>query len=624
MQLDVVDVVYRITLTNKKFYKRTMAAQRVSVLFLLGTVTTVSAFQITSVETKIGTINGKVENVTWFGETFKIHKYFGIPFAEPPVGELRFKKPVPKSSLNKPLDAFNHSHACHQVTIYKLGNVSTDEDCLYLNIYAPERQSENEKLAVMVWIYGGSFMHGFSDIYVADNLATYGNVIIVTFNYRISVWGFLSTGDEYAPGNYGLWDQHMAIKWVHDNIAVFGGDTERITVFGESAGSASVIFQTLYPGNKGLFQRAIAQSGSIGAFWSINKNNPQNAQHLGSLAKCDTRNNEALIACLRDVPAQKLEEFVSEFSYGLLTFPSPFAPYIDGEFINYDQEHAFDSDNTLPKDSQDIFAAIDLMTGVISKEGSVFVLPMFGVMDPEHFLPNRTFFEEELVPIFLNTLYGEPVPRSVRASTTVEYTKWSNPDNEYNIRDEFVSMWGDGTFVAGLFRTLNKHATLSSNLNNTYMYYFDEEPDFTGGFAPMTWFKKLGHGEDIPFLFGFLHSGVTKEEFNVIPSPWEETLSRDFIRLWTNFAKTGNPNLPDDMNINWVAYTKTSQHYLHLSRNMTSANVKQYWNQRRAKFWTSLVPELMKTTCISAASCQRSLTSALIFLFILLKTLMLY
>ncbi|XP_060591185.1 cholinesterase 1-like [Ruditapes philippinarum] len=555
-------------------------------LVLIFTITTVSAFQTHTVKTSIGIINGFVEDVSLSektdfllpdgpsGTTVKLRKYFGIPFAEPPVGNRRFKKPDPKTPLTTPLNAFNHNKACFQVTPLKHGNAPTDEDCLYLNIYAPETL-HNEKLAVMIWIYGGAFMHGFSDMYVADFLAIYGNVIVVTFNYRMSVWGFLSTGDENAPGNYGLWDQHLAIKWIHDNIAKFGGDTNRVTVFGESAGSASVIFQSLYPGNKALFQRAIAQSGSIGAFWSVNENTTQLARHLGTLADCETVDNKSLIDCLRDVPNHKLEEFVSDFSYGLVTLPSPFTPVNDGLFINYDQKHALDMENGLPVDAKEMFSSVDLMTGVNSGEGSIFVLPFFGVKDRENFLPNRTYFEEYLVSIFFNAVYGGTVPQSVRASIIAEYTNWKDPDNKYNVRDEFLSLWGDSVFGEGLYRTLNKHEALASNQKKTYMYFFDEEPDYRSGYVPMTWFKKLGHAEDIPFLFGFLSSNLANEYFKVTPSEWEEKLSRDIIRLWSNFAKTGNPNSPSETGINWIPYTKTNKTYLQITRNMTSENVKR-------------------------------------------------
>jgi cholinesterase/neuroligin len=149
-------------------------------------------------------------------------------------------------------------------------DTSYSEDCLYLNIYAPKKPEQGEKLAVMVWFHGGGFIVGSADIYPADHLAVYGDVVVVTVNYRLTVFGFLSTGDEHAPGNYGLWDQRMALDWVNKNIEGFGGDPARVTIFGESAGAASVIYQGLYPDNRGLFQRVVAQSGSAGSWWASN------------------------------------------------------------------------------------------------------------------------------------------------------------------------------------------------------------------------------------------------------------------------------------------------------------------------------------------------------------------
>ena len=116
----------------------------------------------------------------------------------------------------------------------------------------------------MIWIHGGVFIAGFSNSYDGGPLSLSGDVIVVTINYRLNVvFGFVSTTDHHAGGNWGLWDQHLAIKWVHDNIHAFGGDPASITIYGESAGSACVVYQTIYPGNKGLFQRAIIENGSI-------------------------------------------------------------------------------------------------------------------------------------------------------------------------------------------------------------------------------------------------------------------------------------------------------------------------------------------------------------------------
>ena len=153
------------------------------------------------------------------------------------------------------------------------------EDCLFLNIYAPAVREQD--VAVMIWIHGGGFIAGAADPYRSDALAAHGNVIVVTINHRVSLWGFLSTEDEHAPGNYGLFDQHLAIQWVHDNIKAFGGDPSRVTIFGQSAGGASVMYRSIFEGNEGLFQRGIAQSGSPTAYWASSSKARSNAEKLG-------------------------------------------------------------------------------------------------------------------------------------------------------------------------------------------------------------------------------------------------------------------------------------------------------------------------------------------------------
>ncbi|XP_015472384.1 bile salt-activated lipase-like [Parus major] len=159
-------------------------------------------------------------------------------------------------------------------------DVRGSEDCLYLNIWVPQgRRQISTKLPVMVYIYGGAFLVGGSQganfldnyLYDGEEIAVRGNVIVVTINYRLGPLGFLSTGDENLPGNYGLKDQHMAIAWVKRNIKAFGGDPDNITIFGESAGAASVSLQTLSPKNKGLFKRAISQSGVGVCSWAIQR-----------------------------------------------------------------------------------------------------------------------------------------------------------------------------------------------------------------------------------------------------------------------------------------------------------------------------------------------------------------
>ncbi|XP_045169105.2 carboxylesterase 5A-like [Mercenaria mercenaria] len=554
-----------------------------------------------SIETKLGTINGVTEDIDVFGEHFRVSKFLGIPYAEPPVGELRFRKPIPKLPLKESLDAVRYGNACLQVDIgmQPKGDTIFSEDCLYLNIYAPAKGDIGEKFAVMVWFHGGGFVVGSSDIYSGDHLSAYGNVIVVTVNYRLSIWGFLSTGDEHAPGNYGLWDQRMALIWVHENIAAFGGDPDRVTIFGESAGAASVIFQGLYPDNRGLFQRVIAQSGSAGSWWASNDHRLENTEKLAKYADCKTKHTSDMVACLKSVPGETLLDIGNDMNNGFKTVPVPFIPNWDNEFISTPTRQTFVKDNNLPVQSRDFFMSLDIMVGMNCGEGSLAVSPFFGVPDPDNFLPNMTEFEQFIVPALQKLAFPENNETIIRDAVVAEYTNWENPEDEYMIREEFLAMHADFTFTDPLYRTLDYHAPSASN---TYMYYFDEV-SLNHLFCHMPWFEKLGHGDEIPFIFGFKNADHLAE-WKFYANKWEEQLSKSVIKLWSNFAKTGNPNFPDDLKLDWLPYTTKHQHYLQISRDMTSLNVKQRWNTRRANFWANFLPKLVDST-----HCQSDSTS---------------
>ena len=213
------------------------------------------------IRTAMGVVNGDVKRVPGAGKMFTFRK---IPYAKPPVNQLRFRKPEPYGSWSGILDGTAFGPSCIQNPNYispGLPNTEMSEDCLHLNIYVPYELTATPKRSVMVWVHGGGYEVGQSFSYDGTSLALRGDVIVVTFNYRLGVFGFLRTDDLGSKGNFGLWDQHMAFKWVYDNIQAFGGNPNSVTIFGESAGGGSVSFQSLYPGNQGLFQRLISQSG---------------------------------------------------------------------------------------------------------------------------------------------------------------------------------------------------------------------------------------------------------------------------------------------------------------------------------------------------------------------------
>ncbi|GBM67631.1 Acetylcholinesterase-1 [Araneus ventricosus] len=232
---------------------------RILVLFLLSFIVAAGiSFNLnTLVHTPSGPIQGTSENV----HGFPIQGILSIPYAEPPLGSQRFLKPKPVKPWTKTLKATKLPPAC----IQNMDLPEQSEDCLYLNIYAPIYAIKGSNLAVLFWIHGGAFVFGSSrdDIYNASALVLHGNVIVVTINYRLGVFGFLTSNTTDAPGNVGMYDMFTALQWVNRNIESFGGDKERITLIGESAGSMSISLFCVSPLTKGLFSKAIMESGSI-------------------------------------------------------------------------------------------------------------------------------------------------------------------------------------------------------------------------------------------------------------------------------------------------------------------------------------------------------------------------
>lgn len=300
----------------------------------------------------------------------EVHIFTGIPFAKPPLGPLRFRKPVPIDPWHGVLEATAMPNSCYQERYeYFPGfegeemwnpNTNISEDCLYLNIWVPQHLrvrhhqdkplTERPKVPILVWIYGGGYMSGTAtlDLYKADIMASSSDVIVASMQYRVGAFGFLylnkyfSPGSEEAPGNMGLWDQQLAIRWIKDNARAFGGDPELITLFGESAGGGSVSLHMLSPEMKGLFKRGILQSGTLNAPWSWMTG--ERAQDIGKVLVDDCNCNSSLLAadpslvmdCMRGVDAKTISVQQWNSYTGILGFPS--APTVDGVFLPKDPD----------------------------------------------------------------------------------------------------------------------------------------------------------------------------------------------------------------------------------------------------------------------------------------------
>ncbi|XP_018431316.1 PREDICTED: cocaine esterase-like, partial [Nanorana parkeri] len=219
--------------------------------------------------TRYGKLRGKT--VTAKAADRTVHAFYGVPFAKPPVGPLRFAASGAPENWNGVREATEHPPMCVQdpaimknlIDVFKAKFVipPTSEDCLYLNVFTPGDRGQDAKLPVMVFIHGGALVMGAAMMFEGSALSAHENVVVVSIQYRLGILGFFSSGDSQAAGNYGFLDQVEALRWVKENIADFGGDPDSVTIFGESAGGVSVSALVLSPLAKGLFHRAIAESG---------------------------------------------------------------------------------------------------------------------------------------------------------------------------------------------------------------------------------------------------------------------------------------------------------------------------------------------------------------------------
>ncbi|CAG2174293.1 unnamed protein product [Oppiella nova] len=330
-----------------------------------------------AVRLKSGSINGK--RMTFDGKSLSV--FLGIPYAKPPVNELRFQKPQPIQHIPDPYDATQWPKACiHQKLHENYLNPEMSEDCLYLNIWSPSEPKPTGALKpVMFWIHGGAMQFGSSveKWYSGQALAAMGDVVVVTINYRLNIFGMLYTGVKHtgASGNMGLWDQALALQWVVDNISSFGGDPHNITVFGQSAGSMSTSVHILSPITRHLFQRAIMMSGAA----TNNVCTPQTLEREWYKRVVNTGCGDSdpnsqeftphMIECLQKAPvAQLLKAVGPQLTACELDF------LVDGQFIPKNPIEMLKSG--------DYRQDLDLLIGTVANEGT---MVMAFYMDPVKF-----------------------------------------------------------------------------------------------------------------------------------------------------------------------------------------------------------------------------------------------
>ena len=438
------------------------------------------------VTTKTGAVSGKLDG--------NVREFFGIPFAAPPVGALRWQPPQPHATWASTLDATKPGNSCAQIN-FRAALIGS-EDCLYLNVYAP--QPSGHPLPVMVWIHGGTFVAGSGAQYDGHALADKGHLIVVTINYRLGPFGFLAHHALSTPGapsgNYGLLDQQAALRWVKDNIAAFGGDPSRVTVAGESAGAISIGDQIVSPAAAGLFERAILESGPF--------------LHLITLVEAESRGDEfasalgcagaSVVICMRSKSTSDVLKAIpaSAISVG----PPVWFPVMDRHLIPTQPAEALSAGQ---------FNKVPVINGSNHDEGTLFVA--FG----------KSMTAEQFTSA-VESRFGSDAQRVLAAYSLSNYPSPTQAS---------AARFGDEFFSCRIL----KAGELLSAFVPVYQYEFNyiNPPNV---FLPNPPFPfGAYHGSEIQYVFGTIGSRGGS------PAPAHQALSNEMMAYWINFISAGEP-----------------------------------------------------------------------------------
>ncbi len=464
---------------------------------------------------------------------YPVCEYKGIPYAMPPVGNLRWKAPQPAAKRSETFQAIKFGPSCLQNESFSGGGQSESfsEDCLYLNIYRPiikgtqQPQDNLRLLPVMFWIHGGGFTQGAGSytVYEGAHLASVGQVVVVTINYRLDAFGFLALPSlaaedaNHSTGNYGMADQIAALKWVRDNIASFGGDPNQVTIFGESAGGVSVCNLLASKPAAGLFQRGIIESGACDMVGPLDQGFEQ-GKRLAESRGCAEADP---LPCLRAKSGQEL----------LKTKGSGFkaTARIDGYVLEA-------SPIELLKKGD--YNRVPMLVGNNRDEANIILMLIPGAP-----LASRKYVQDQI-----RDALGK---RADEVMGMYSFDDYRRPI--FLTGAIFADGFGSRAFAAA--EELSARAPV-------YLYRFDWHDEFLGG--------SLGafHGLELPFVFGNLTARKTALHIALNRKAIKSgtPLSEKMMKYWTNFAKTGDPNgagLPA-----WPKYDRAGRQRIHFDNSI--------------------------------------------------------
>ncbi|XP_067118597.1 neuroligin-4, X-linked-like isoform X1 [Centruroides vittatus] len=551
------------------------------------------------VTTKYGALRGSIGTLSNH-KLQSVEVFLGVPYASAPVGSLRFMPPVtpPHWKGVKNADQFgsvcpqrlpditNETEALRRMPSGRLQYlrrllpylVNQSEDCLYLNIYAPAVVGrEPIRLPVMVYIHGESYEWNSGNPYDGSVLASFGSVVVVTINYRLGVLGFLPALDGSSRGNYGLMDQVAALHWIQENIGEFGGDANNVTIFGQGYGAACVNLLMISPMAKGLFQRAIMQSGSALSPWAIAKEPLLYTHRLAEQLHCPTHEKLALLDCLR----HRSVSDIMKVSLAIPDYLTAFGPTVDGVVIPNEPL-------LIMEDAKSLFANYDLLLGVNRVEAYF----QFSSKEAKNGIESNR--RDRMLRTLVRNVFSYHLQQTFLTIVN-EYTDWTRSvPHPISTLEATADALGDALIVAPVIKVGNLHSFITTP---TYLYVFNyktEEGDYRYGFGCI-------HGEELPYVFGSPLIG-TMTHFPQNYTENEVSLSETIMSYWLNFAKYGDPNyfsIEEDSiderekvrseKLTWPMYNSVHQQYLYIG---PKPKIRDHYHAHRLSFWLNLIPKL--------------------------------
>lgn len=463
----------------------------------------------------VSTKDGQIKGIT----VDKAHIFYGIPYADPPVGAYRWKPPRPVSPWTGVYDASFPRAACVQACRGpEECPQKVSEDCLYLNIFVPVDVNISSplrsSLPVMVWIHGGDFIAGSASkpLYDGRFISNFTRTVVVSVEYRLGAFGFLVSGKDphtSAAGNYGILDQQAALLWVQRNIAVFGGDPSKVTIFGESAGAQSVSLHLMIQSSKPLFQQAVLQSLPF----SIPLKTRHDALRLGKDFAKKTNCSVSDIVCLLSLTPQAVlaaqmktsSKIVNPFRF--LEVFETWGPYIDGELIKEQAVIAFLKGHWQKEKP--------VLLGTTSEEGVLFVYGVF----------NKPVSALEST-VYITAIFKQHTLRILH--------KYLPLYRDADRRDMLAQIVTDFVFLCPSRRSARAGTATGSQV---WMYVFDHVVSDHRVWSGLTFcYQHACHSAELPFLFD------SASVANFTLSPPEKLLSNRMLCYWGAFAHTGDPS----------------------------------------------------------------------------------